>query len=313
MRLCIVLLLTGCPPPPNAEVRGAGQTAEGESRPRRAANVIDPAGGSCAGRSDCASDQACVDGQCRYRKTSIEGEALAVAAAAQREAGDSPSALQTYRQAIAAFESAHAPVPPHVSCEAAAVALDVHGEEQERERAAELADTCFRDSLPGFALRGEVLRRVGRLRYDGLHLANFDRDQPPDRFFTDQSSRPTVDAIEIGFDLPDSEEYGFDRVRDMIRGDDSRRIIADCFNQDWEVKHQRQARARMVLGFQVRMRDMGDWDLYIGSGRVTGTSNEADGFEPCLQEHLSALLAEGPRLARSTSWQVPIEISARLQ
>jgi len=272
-----------------------------------------PAGSSCDGRDDCASDQVCVGGACRYRRTSAAGEILAMAAAAQAEAGDLPGATTTYDQAIEAFEQIHAPLPPEIACEAALAALRVADEAPSRETAAAHADRCFRNSLPGEPRRGAVERALARLRFDGLDLALFDRDEPAPRFFTKQQSRPTSDAIEIGIDIADRDAAGFEQLRDALRNERTHAVIVDCFAQDWELHHRRAADASLVLKFQTRMRDMGDYDSYTPEVQVVQTSLAQEGFEPCVASAITDVLAPGPRIGRPVSeWQEPFEISARL-
>ena len=272
------------------------------------------AGATCSGSRECPTTQVCVQSSCVYRTTSLIGEALAVSAHAQRLTGDLTTAERTYREAIAAFEAGEAPVPPDVLCGAAMAAIRDLQDPESRERAASLADGCFRGSLPGDPMRLDVLRSMGRLRFDGLDLASFDAAEPAERFFTLEPSRPTVDAVEIGIDIPDTEEYGFDAIRDQLRSEDTKRSIADCFVQDWELRHEREARASLVLGMETRLRDMGDYDVYSGQIAVTQTSVAADGFEPCVAGALTALFeAESPRVGRTARWSIPFDIVARLQ
>src|SRR5690606_7545352 len=137
-----------------------------------------------------------------------------------------------------------------------------------------------------------VLRAVGRLRYDGLALSSFDATEPPERFFTEEPSRPTVDAVELGLSMPDASEPGYEEVREVLRSEAATRIVADCFIQDWELRHQRSARASLLLKLETRMRDMGLYDVYEGTLSVEKTSLDVDGFEPCLATGLTAVLAD---------------------
>ncbi|MEO0323643.1 MAG: hypothetical protein AAF447_11855, partial [Myxococcota bacterium] len=78
-----------------------------------------PAGASCTASVDCGEGQLCVDGGCRYARTSVAAEVLASAGHAQREAGDVDGALSSYEQAIESYRRAQVPVPPEVLCGAA--------------------------------------------------------------------------------------------------------------------------------------------------------------------------------------------------
>jgi hypothetical protein len=176
------------------------------------------------------------------------------------------------------------------------------------------ADACFRGSLPTDALRADVLASVSRLRYDGLDMALFDRAEPPERFFTREPSRPTVDAIEIALDLPDRDSAGYADVGEQLRGEAARRAIADCFVQDWEIHHQRSVHASLVLAFETRMRDMGDYDVFEPVLEVRATSLAQDGFEPCTAAALTEAMRGALRIGRSVSaWQAPFDVGARLQ
>jgi hypothetical protein len=270
-------------------------------------------GATCEGTPSCPRGQVCVGSLCRHRRTSVRAEALASAAEAQRVAGDAEGALRSYEEALTAYASAEVQPPADVACSSALLALRYYDTPEHRERGARFADRCFRASLPGHPQRIEVLRAVGRLRYDGLALSSFDATEPPERFFTEEPSRPTVDAVELGLSMPDASEPGYEEVREVLRSEAATRIVADCFIQDWELRHQRSARASLLLKLETRMRDMGLYDVYEGTLSVEKTSLDVDGFEPCLATGLTAVLADsGVRVGRSARWQIPFEVAAQL-
>ena len=272
-----------------------------------------PAGSSCTGRSDCAGDHVCVGGTCRYRKTSVRGEALAVAAKEQAEGGDRAGALRTYTRALEAYEQLEAPVPPSVLCGAARIALETARDEQSREAAAARADTCFRGSLPGNPEREAVLAALGQRRHEGLALAGFDQSQPPDRFFTEESSRPSVDAVAVTMSLPSRPDLpGYDTLETRLRADAAQRGIAECFLRDYEQRHEREARAALVLGFTTRLQQSGDFDVYAGQVAIGGATDD-ESFAGCVAEHLREEALPGPRLARMAAWQEPFEVLATLE
>ncbi|MEM9070060.1 MAG: hypothetical protein AAGE52_16250 [Myxococcota bacterium] len=306
-----VPLALGCPRP--GPPRSDAQPREGNSSTTSLFSNH-PAGASCAGRRDCAGDQVCVESRCRHRRTTVRGEVLAAAASAQRAGGDSRSALETYEQAMNAFEQAGAPVPPEVLCGAALTALAFRDSPPEQERGARSADLCFRGSLPGDPLREEVLRRVAALRYDGLSLAAFDENTPPDEFYSEEPSRPAADAVRVETTLSGaSDQQGLTMVRETLTGDDARRAIAECFVQAWEQNHQRSARGSLLLKFTTRLRDMGAYEIYVGQIEVIKTDESDDGFEACSARTLSSLLEDGPRLSRPSIWQLPFDVNAELR
>ncbi len=296
---------------------GAG--AEAEQRALVAStpappSTAQPEGAACTGRDDCPTDQLCMRGVCGYRLTSAAGEVLAAAARAQVEAGDLEGAGRTYEQAIAAFDAAEAPIPARLLCGAAAAALRAARTPEARETAAKSADLCFRRSLPGAPERADAQIALGRLRYDGLDLTRFDRPEPADRFFSAPPSRPTVDAIDLAIDLTEQpDQPGSPELRAAVLGEPARQAIADCFIQDWELRHERQASASLVLKLTSRFRDMGEYDTYEASVEVQKTTLAEDGFEPCVAGALTVALGARPRLTRLVAWQAPLEIAARLQ
>ena len=286
----------------------AGETGQ------EAAGEAGPAGASCRSSDDCPSGQACVASACRYRQTSRAGDVLAMGARGQLEAGDTAGAVRTYEQALEAYGVSDAPAPPEVLCGAASAALRAALDQAAREQAASLADRCFRGSLPGNAARLEVERGIARLRFDGLNLAAFDAEEPPDRYFTAEPSRPTADAIEIALDLLVRDRPGYEELGEALRSEAAQRAISDCFIQDWEISHARSAEASLVLKFSTRMRDMGDYDAYEPEVSVAQTSLAEDGFEPCVATALGEALQPGPRLGgRVSEWQEPFAVAARVQ
>ncbi|MFW6067392.1 MAG: hypothetical protein ACOC97_03580 [Myxococcota bacterium] len=305
--LAVAGLMAGCPQgpfPPGSE--DDDETAVPASL---------PAGASCAGVADCPSNQVCVEGRCRYAETSVAGEVLASAAAAQLEAGDFAGAVRTFDEAIDVYDQAQAPVPPAVLCGAAVAALQEGGSQGARERAARRADACLRGSLPGDPQRDQVLEGLTRLRYEGLDATLFDQPEPAERFFTKEPSRPTVDTIAIRFDLPDADEKGYDEAKEAIQSEEARRAIADCFLQDWDIRHERSVQGSFVLKMSAKMKDMGYYDVFEPEIEVTQTSLAQDGFDPCVAGALAGVVdgALPKNVGRRVSWQHPFEVSARLQ
>lgn len=291
---------------------GAGETAAGGSGGRNGPTSRPPAGMTCNGREACPSDQVCVASACRYRETSVAGEILATAARGQVEAGDWEGAIRTYDQAFEQFSAAHAAVPPELLCASAALILRTATDPEARERGARRADECFRASLPGAPERDEVRSAVARLRFEGLDTALFDRDEPAESFFTQEPSRPTIDALAIDVQLPDSEEPGADHVREQLAGEAAHRAIAECFVQDWELRHERSAQANLVVRYATRLQDMGTYDVYEPTITVEKTTVAEDGFEPCVASALGSAIT-APRGSRVTAWQTAMEITARVQ
>lgn len=271
-----------------------------------------PAGTTCTGRGDCSSDQVCVDGRCRHRETSVAGEILAAAADAQVEAGEWAGALRAYDEAITAFETARAPVPGEILCRAASLTLRTARDAEGRERGARRADQCFRATLSGDPLRAEVSRALARLRFEGLDAALFDRADPAERFFTQEASRPTLDALAIDLVLPDGDESGLDSLRVALAGEAARLAIGECFEQDWEVRHERAASASLVVRYTTHMRDMVTYDIYEGELAFEPTTTAVDGFEPCVAHALTTVVRL-PSRSRLVQWQTSLDIAVRVE
>ncbi len=296
---------TETPRPPGTPGARRGQVARRPS-----------VGATCSGRDDCTSDQVCVDSRCRYRETSVAGEVLASAAEAQAEAGDWNGALETYEQAFRAFESAGAPVPAELACGAAELVLRTATDAEARERGARRADLCFRITVPGDPGRLAVRRALARLRFEGLEIALYDRDDPAERFFTQEPSRPTVDAVEVDVQMPDlepRETASHAAVRERLNSEDGRVAIAECFISDWETNHDRSATADLRMSYTTRMRDMGSYDVWEPSMAITATTAAQDGFEPCLAAALPNLFDPENRSIRGEAWEQTVRIMARIQ
>ncbi|MBX3272570.1 MAG: hypothetical protein KF729_20085 [Sandaracinaceae bacterium] len=274
-----------------------------------------PAGSACSGRDDCPSDQSCVDARCEYRATSVSGEILAAAAAAQEQAGDWDGAIETYQAALTRFSEASAPVPPRIVCAAADLTLRSARNAEARERGARAADQCFRAAVPGHPARAPVQRALARLRYEGLEIALFDADVPPERFFTQEPSRPTVDVVEVEIAMPDLEPASRSHagVRERLQSDEGRRAVADCFVQDWEVRHEGAASAELVLRYSVRLRDMGSYDVFEPQLAFERTTRAEDGFEACLARSLPELFGANQRGTRGEPWNQAVRFAARVQ
>jgi hypothetical protein len=282
-------------------------TAEGQPSTRRP-----PSGSACQGRDDCPSDQVCISATCRYRETSVAGEILGASADALVTAGDWQGATRAYDDAIQAFNDAHAPVPADLLCHSASVLLGTSTDADGRERGAHRADQCFRSTLPGHPLRADVGRAVARLRFEGLDVSLFDRAEPADRYFTNEVTRPTIDALDIDFQIPDGEEPTMQPLRTALTTDAAHRAIAECFVQDWEVRHERDAHASVVVHYSTHLRDMGSYDVYEPELTVQQTTVAQDGFEPCVAGALQTAITF-PRGARTVAWQTTVDIDAHVQ
>ena len=269
-------------------------------------------GTTCEGRDDCPSDQVCVDGACRYRETSVAGEILAASAVGLVQAGDWQGAIHTYDDSVQAFNDAHAPVPADILCRSASILLSTSTDAEGRERGARRADQCFRSTLPGDPLRTDVGRAVARLRFEGLDVALFDRAEPADRYFTGEVTHPTIDALDIDFQIPDGEEPTMAPLRAALVGEAAHRAIAECFVQDWDVRHERDAHASVVIRYATHLRDMGSYDVYEPELTVEQTTVAQDGFEPCVAGALHTAITF-PRGARTVAWQTTVDIDAHVQ
>jgi hypothetical protein len=297
---------------PSATGAGTSEASTTETTEAAPGSRRPPTGTSCGGRDDCPNDQVCVANLCRYRETSVTGEILAAAAAAQVEAGDWNGAMRAYDDAITAFGAR--PVPPDVLCASAVLLLRTSADAEGRERGARRADQCFRASLPGYGPRDEVTRALSRLRFEGLDPALFDRVDPAESFFTAEASRPTLDALTISVVIPDDVESspGLEAVRTALTEEPARRAVGECFEQDWETHHNRSAHANLVLRYATRLRDMGLYDSYEPELTFERTTVAEDGFEPCLAQALANVVTT-PRSGRVVSWQTSVEINARVE
>jgi hypothetical protein len=308
-------MLDEAPAPPAQDSQPAVEeprTVLPSPTPRSAQGGIPAPGAHCSGRQDCPSDQVCVASACHSRETSVAGELLAVAARGQAEAGDWDAALRTYDQSIERFDAARAPVPPAVLCGAAALALRTARDPEGRERGAQRADACFRASLPGTSERAEVLQALTRLRFEGLDPGLFDRPQAAERFFTQEASRPTVDALALTLELTVQDEPGAAEIRSQLDGEGARRAIAECFVQDWDVRHERSASAAVVVRYAARLRDMGTFDAFDPEVSFEKTTAAEDGFEPCLARALGPVVS-APRAARVVAWQGSLHVTAQIR
>lgn len=308
---------TGIGGEPDPRATGETPRPSGTTPSRRGPVSRRPAAGAtCSGRDDCTSDQVCVDSRCRYRETSVAGEVLASAAEAQAEAGDWSGALETYDQAFRAFESAGAPVPSELACGAAELILRTATDAEARERGARRADLCFRITVPADPGRLAVRRALARLRFEGLEIALYDRDEPAERFFTQEPSRPTVDAVEVDVQMPDLEPRelaSHTAARERLNSEEGRVAIAECFISDWETNHDRSATADLRMSYTTRMRDMGTHDVWEPVMSINATSTAQDGFEPCLAAALPSLFDPQNRSIRGEAWEQTIRITARIQ
>lgn len=293
------------PTDPAGDRRDVGaQRAQASRRP--------PAGATCDGRDQCTSGQICVDGECRYRATSVAGEVLASAATALRDAGDWEGAIESYDAAFAAFVEQDAPVPPQIACGAAELMLRTASDAEAREKGARTADLCFRTTVPGHPARVAVRDALSRLRFEGLDPALFDREEPPARFFTREATTPTVDAVQVDIHMADFEELPSQRaVREAITTPQARRAIAGCFLEDWEQRQEDSAQGVLLVRFNAQRRDGAE--PFESNLAVEAHSQVRGTFEACLAGALSSLLQPREPALAAPAWTRAIRVTARVR
>jgi len=314
-------LLIGCQRRPSPTSGGGDESGStqtdttGASGDRAQASRRPPAGATCSGRDDCTSDQVCVEGRCRYRATSVSGEILAAAAHAQGATGDWGGAIETYQASFARFHEQDAPIPPSVVCAAAELTLRSASDPEGRERGARQADLCFRTTVPAHPARQGVMQALARLRYEGLDISLFDAEEPAERFFTQDPSRPTVDVVETEIEMPELEppKRSHAAVSERLESEDGRRTIAECFVQDWENRHESSAMAELVIRHTTRLQDMGSYDVYVPQIEIEGSTGAEEGFEHCLAQGLPGLFDPNARGARGEPWSQAVRFHARIQ
>jgi hypothetical protein len=263
------------------------------------------------------SDQVCVEGRCRHEESVVAGELLATAAREQAAAGDDAGALELYEQAFEAFGARGVPVPPEISCGAAALELRTATEAPGREQAASRADLCFRTTFAGDAQRALVLHELAKLRFDGLDVTLFDRQEPAAAFFTQQPTRPTMEALTIDVqmaDLPGRETPEHTASRVILQGEQGRAAIGQCFLRDWETRHARSAAASLAFAYNTRLVDLGARDTYETEIAIRPNGTAQDGFEACLTTALPSLfdVTNNRALQGGSPWAQTVQVSVRL-
>jgi hypothetical protein len=100
-------------------------------------------------------------------------------------------------------------------------------------------------------------------------------------------------------------------VKTKLDSDLVRLAAVDCFLQAWEVSHADSENAALEVTFRSKLKDMGAYDVY--EGEPTLTEMPGDGFGPCVSRALSSKLGDSIRVRRTTSWTMPVRVSARLR
>jgi hypothetical protein len=270
-----------------------------------------PPGETCASSADCGAERVCVEGRCRAVATSIGGELLAASGRELFLKGDPAAAFESYREAISAFERRDLAVPPEVRCEAAEAAVLAGDHAVPRDQAARLVHECALESLPGSPARRKALEALARLRFDGLSVERLDRDAPADAYFTGRPARPSADAVKVTIEIPDGNEPGWDDVKSKLDSDLIRLAAVDCFMQAWEASHADAETAALEITFRSKLKDMGSYDVFEGEPGLAELPG--DGFGPCVSRALASKMGESIRVRRTTSWTMPVRVSARLR
>ncbi|MCS6858290.1 MAG: hypothetical protein NZM37_11310 [Sandaracinaceae bacterium] len=305
-------------------LQGCTALSEGPSRPQAVPSnesafeqasslpLTLPSGLSCEASRDCPKEQLCIERQCRFEKGSVAGEILLASARTLAQKGEFRAAKEAYAQAKEAFEKEEAPPPPELLCEQAALWLGTASDGLGFENGASFAYDCFRHSLPGSPLRGAVERELARFRSQGLDVSLFDRPSKPERFFTLPPSLPNPDSVAVSVELEGENQPGLGDMRGQLGQASLRNQIANCFLQLWSQKREQEARALFNLRFTVRLRDMGDYDLFEPSLELAKASDSEGSFEACVAQAITQSLTP-PRIQRVVSWQLPLRVHARMR
>ncbi len=307
-RITILLAMTalvGC------QNLGLGAPAE----PAREPEAPRPPGATCAATRDCQAERVCVEQRCVAVASSHQGEILAAAAREEAEDGDFEAAANTYAAALDRYAADEVAAPPAVLCAAAKTALSSHATGPARERGAQWADRCLRESLVGSAARREVTEALAAQRHDGLDITAFGRDTPAEAFFTAAPSRPAASTVEVRVALAaPARSRGAEEINTALTGDGVRMAAADCFVQAWETSHAETQTAALNISVRTRLRDMGGYDLYRVQLSLTGVDLEADGFAPCVARAVqgAAERVELDLRSPTRAWEAPLNITASL-
>jgi hypothetical protein len=268
-------------------------------------------GETCGRSADCVGERACVEGQCRATRTSIAGELLAASGRELFLGGDPAAAFESYRGALQAFERRDVEIPPDVRCEAAEASIVAGDLAVPRDQAARLVHECALASLPGSSARRKALEALARLRLDGLDVERLDRDEPADAYFTGRPARPAADAVRVSLDIPDGNEPAWSEVKAKIDSDSVRLAAVDCFLQAWEASRSDAENAALEVTFRSKLKDLGDFDVFEGEPSLAELPG--DGFGPCVSRALGKKVGGSFRVKRTTSWTMPVRVSARLR
>ncbi len=275
----MAITTTGCPrrapqPPANAPEQAA----------QRAPHVS-PDGASCTSRPDCGSGQVCVANVCRYRTTSAPGEVLATAADNAMSAGDTETAVRSYRDAIRAFDEAGAPVPGALYCTAANAALSVATTADQREATKRDIEGCLRGTLPGDANRQGIVRTLARLRHRGLEIARLgaSANGAGVTLFRAAEGAPTIESVHVQVHLPQGPGLG-ETLHKIFAEDESTARIKRCFITELGQRPENRATARFRLTYNTNASTIG----------IAASTTAASGFDACVRTSLAeAVRANG--------------------
>ncbi|MDH5492889.1 MAG: hypothetical protein OEY14_13125, partial [Myxococcales bacterium] len=185
---------------------------------------------------------------------------------------------------------------------------------QTREEAARRADACFRGSLPGDPMRERTLRALAALRYDGLDLERFDREEPAERFFTNEASDPTLDAIDVTLGFMDTSPPGRHRLIGILEGARAKQELARCFIVDWNSRHERSALGTLRLSVRSGRpsAEAEGTPLLAAIELRNGSRRAPSAFEACAVRSLQPLLSAPFPLEDATAWEQLLTVRASL-
>ncbi len=152
---------------------------------------------SCGMTAHCEDDLRCFDHVCLRPERSVLGDYHAALGQRLREAGDLPSALEAYAEALRSYEADKLAVPPDIDCAYGGALASGRDNKERAELAARVLHRCISSTPAGAALHARALREITALDESGLDPAHLARPQAADLYLTKAPAKPRKDELTV--------------------------------------------------------------------------------------------------------------------
>ncbi|MBZ0238662.1 MAG: hypothetical protein K8M05_40500 [Deltaproteobacteria bacterium] len=244
---------------------------------------------SCGTTSHCAEGLRCWERVCQRAERSALGDYQAARGARFLATNDIDSAIASYAEGLAAYESAKLTVPPDVDCAYGLALARARGKKDKAELAARVLHRCLLAVPVVGPLRAQALAGLAELGQVGLDPNQIARPQLADLYLTRAPSKPPIDKLQVTVTAdpaPRGRTYAL--IPERLGEADARSALVACWEKNFAATQAKELSVKLPLEVKYRPSDYDDEPGTYALNWGPAGSSDADG---CVRAAVESLVA----------------------